>query len=121
MMNNGISSVTVGLPVTDISQATDWYRQLLGERDEMSPMDGIWEICITPSFWLQLFESDSEESSLKSVNFETNNIGDTHKMVLGLGVDVGQIETVPDAIQYFEFSDPFGNLLSFYEILSSNT
>ena len=100
-MSDIIGSVTVGLPVTDISQATDWYRRLLGGRDEMSPMDSIWEIGITPSFWLQLFESDSKESSLKSVNFETDNIEHAHKLVLSLRVDAGQVETVPETIQYF--------------------
>jgi hypothetical protein len=36
---------------------------------------------------------------------------------LSLGTDVGEIETVPKAVRYFEFRDPFGNRLSFYELL----
>ena len=119
-MSNKISSVTVGLPVTDLNRATDWYRQLLGELEEVSPMDGIWEVRVTSSFWLQLFELNAEESSLKSVNFETDNIEQSHKLVLSLGIEAGQIETVPEAVQYFEFKDPFGNLLSFYKSLSEN-
>ena len=117
---NKINSVTVGLPVTDLKRATDWYRQLLGEREEVIPMDGVWEIQVASSFWLQLFELDAEESSSKSVNFETENIEQSHELVLSLGVEAGQIETVPEAVQYFEFSDPFGNLLSFYKPLSGN-
>ncbi len=119
-MNDKVNSVTVGLPVTDLSRATEWYRLLLGKLEEANPMDGIWEIRVTSSFWLQLFEIDIEESSLKSVNFETDNIENSHKLVLSLGVEAGQIETVPEAVQYFEFSDPFGNLLSFYQSLSNN-
>ncbi|WP_261841396.1 VOC family protein [Aliamphritea ceti] len=119
-MSNKISSVTVGLPVTDLSRATDWYRLLLGSLEEVSPMEGIWEIRVTSSFWLQLFELEAEESSSKSVNFETDDIERSHELVLSLGVDAGQIETVPEAIQYFEFSDPFGNLLSFYKTLGNN-
>ena len=120
MNNININSATVGLPVTNLNQAIDWYRQLLGSRDEISPTEGIWEISITSSFWLQLFESTATESSAKSVNFETDNIESIHQLASSLGVDVGPIETVPEAVHYFEFSDPFGNLLSFYQPLTDN-
>ena len=115
-----ISSVTVGLPVTDLNRAIDWYRQLLGELEEISPAEGIWEICVTSSFTLQLFELDCKESSSKNVGFETSDIKLSHKLVLSLGVEVGEIETVPEAVHYFEFSDPFGNLLSFYQFVNGN-
>lgn len=115
-----INSVTVGLPVTDLNRAIEWYRKLLGELEEVSPMEGIIEIRVLSSFWLQLFEVEADESSLKSVNLETENIELSHELVLSLGADTGKIETVPETIHYFEFSDPFGNLLSFYQLLSSN-
>jgi hypothetical protein len=35
-----------------------------------------------------------------------------------LSIDVEQIETVSGAVRYFEFRDPFGNRLSFYELLA---
>ncbi|MER5394006.1 hypothetical protein [Saccharopolyspora sp. NPDC002686] len=31
-----------------------------------------------------------------------------------LGVDVGPLEHVPDAVDYFDFRDPYGNRLSLY-------
>lgn len=111
-----INSVTVGLPVTNLVQAIDWYRQLLGKLEELNPAEGIWEVCVTPSFTLQLFELESEETSSKNVGFETSDIEASRTLVLSLGVMAGEIETVPDAVRYFEFSDPFGNLLSFYQL-----
>lgn len=119
-MNNKISSVTVSLPVTNLNQAIDWYRWLLGELEEINPAEGIWEICVTPSFTLQLFEQESRESSSKNVGFETSNIELSHKLAFSLGVKVGDIETVPEAVHYFEFSDPFGNSLSFYQLVNDN-
>ncbi|NNG00752.1 MAG: VOC family protein [Desulfobacteraceae bacterium] len=119
-MKNKIISVTVGLPVTDLDRAIDWYRQLLGELEEINPVEGVWEICVTPSFTLQLFAMESEESSSKSVGFETSNIERSHELTLSLGVKVGEIETVPEAVHYFEFSDPYGNLLSFYQLVDNN-
>jgi len=113
-----ISSVTVSLPVSNLTKAIDWYRQLLGELEEISPAEGIWEAFVTPSFTLQLFEMDAEEKSLKTIGFESGDIEASHKLASGLGVEVGDIETVPDTVSYFEFSDPFGNLLSFYQVLA---
>ena len=119
-MKHEIASVIVSIPVTNLNQAIDWYRQLLGEREEITPTEGIWEIVVTPSFTLQLFELDAEESSSKSLGFETTDIKFSHKLAVDLGANVGDIETVPDAVHYFEFSDPFGNLLSFYQPLDTN-
>jgi hypothetical protein len=34
-----------------------------------------------------------------------------------LSINVGQIQTVPATIRFFEFRDPFGNRLSLYELL----
>lgn len=116
-MKNKINSVTVGLPVTDVNRAMDWYRRLLGELEEINPAEGVWEICITPTFTLQLFEMENKESSSINIGFETDDIELSHQLTLSLGVDVGEIETVPEAIRYFQFSDPFGNLLSFYQLI----
>jgi catechol 2,3-dioxygenase-like lactoylglutathione lyase family enzyme len=115
-----INSITVALPVTDLNRAIAWYRKLLGELEEISPAEGIVEMRLMPSFWLQLFQLESNESSSKSLNLETENIALSHEIVLSLGADAGQIETVPETIRYFEFSDPFGNLLSFYQHLVSD-
>ncbi len=56
-----IKSFTVGLPVTELKRAVEWYRQLLGEVEEVNPAPGVWEFQIVPSGWLQLFESEINE------------------------------------------------------------
>ena len=115
-----INSVTVGVPVPDLEKSIEWYRKLLGDLESFSPTEGIWEICVTSSFTLQLFELESEESSMKNIGFESTDIEESHRLVTTLGVTVKEIETVPDTVRYFEFSDPFGNLLSFYQVLAIN-
>jgi len=44
-----IKSFTVGLPVTELKRAVEWYRQLLGEVEEVNPAPGVWEFQIVPS------------------------------------------------------------------------
>ena len=113
-----IKSFTVGLPVTELKQAVEWYRQLLGEVEEINPAPGVWEFQIVPSGWLQLFESEINEPNQSVVRFESHDIEASRMLVSSLSINVDQIETVPEAVTYFEFRDPFGNRLSFYELLA---
>jgi len=112
-----VKTFTVGLPVTDLNSAVEWYRRLLGEVEEINPAPGVWEFQIVSSGWLQLFESKINNPNLAVVRFESGDIEASRMQALSLGTDVGEIETVPKAVRYFEFRDPFGNQLSFYELL----
>jgi len=111
-----IRSFTVGLPVTELKRAVEWYRRLLGEVEEINPGPGVWEFQIVPSGWLQLFESEINEPNQSVVRFESHDIEGSRALASRLSTNVGQIETVPGAVRYFEFRDPFGNRLSFYEL-----
>jgi predicted enzyme related to lactoylglutathione lyase len=112
-----INGFTVGLPVTDLSSAIEWYRRLLGNVEEINPVPGVWEFRIVPSGWLQLFEGEARGPNLVIVRFESDDIEGSRELALSLGTDVTEIETVLAAVKYFEFRDPFGNHLSFYELL----
>ena len=112
-----VNTFTVGLPVTDLNSAVEWYRRLLGEVEEVNPAPGVWEFQVISSGWLQLFESEINSPQLAVVRFESDDIEASRMQALSLGTDVGEIETVPKAVRYFEFRDPFGNQLSFYELL----
>ena len=112
-----VRTFTVGLPVSDLNSAVEWYRRLLGKVEEINPAPGVWEFQIISSGWLQLFESKINHSSLAVVRFASDDIEASRMQALSLDTDVGEIETVPEAVRHFEFRDPFGNQLSFYELL----
>lgn len=116
-MVNEIRSVTIGLAVTDLEKAIVWYRQLLGNPEELEPVPGVHEFRITSSAWLQLFQQERIEGKSAVLRFESSNIQESHQLALKLGSEVGDIILVPEAVRYFEFCDPFGNMLSFYEML----
>ena len=113
-----IKSFTVGLPVPELKRAVEWYRQLLGEVEEVNPAPGVWEFQIVPLGWLQLSESEINEPNQSVMRFESHDIEASRMLASSLSVNVDQIETVPEAVRYFEFRDPFGNRLSFYELLA---
>ena len=112
-----IVSVTIGLPVPELEAATKWYRQLLGSVEEMDPAPGVREFSLTPTCWLQIFEVDTSEPNPAVLRFESSDIAASHALVLNLATDVGEIESVPGVVAYFEFRDPSGNPLSFYQLL----
>lgn len=116
-MSTKIKSFTVGLPVADLNSAVQWYRRLLGEAEELNPAPGVCELQIVSSVWLQLFESELQGSNPSVIRFECDDIEASRAHALELSSEVGEIATVPEAVSYFEFRDPFGNQLSFYALL----
>jgi len=117
-MATRINSFTVGLPVAQLNQAVEWYRRLLGEVEEINPAPGVWEFQVVFSGWLQLFESEPDRANPAVVRFESDDLEASRMLAIRLGIDVGEIQTVPHVIRYFEFRDPFGNQLSFYELVA---
>src|SRR5690349_1284427 len=65
-----IKSFAVGLAATELKRAVEWYRQLLGEVEEVNPAPGVWEFQIVPSGCLQFFESEINEPNRSILRFE---------------------------------------------------
>ena len=76
-----------------------------GRSEEVNPAPGVWEFQIISSGWLQLFQSEIKNPNLAVVRLESDDIEASRMQALSLGTDVGEIETVPEAVRYFEFRD----------------
>ena len=106
-------SITVGLPVSNLEQSASWYEKLLMSDEKLIPVDGVIEYLIG-SVWIQLFEEKTNVSE-NILRLEVEDLRTEFERLKTLGVIVDEvIEDVPDIIQYFDFSDPDGNKLSFY-------
>ncbi|MFJ3379093.1 VOC family protein [Curtobacterium sp. NPDC090217] len=111
-----ITSVTVGLPVTDIEASCLWYGAVF-ERVEpdLEPDEGIAEYEIG-GIWIQLFEDDQAEENAVIVRFGVDDVAAQHTRIGALGIDVGPIERVDGAVDWFDVRDPDGNVLSLYSL-----
>jgi len=115
-MKQKIESVTIGIAVSDVDDAIGWYKTLLGDVETTEPSPGTVELQLTESTWLQLDDTGYLEVGGSIIRFETKDIYATHKMVKSIAPDVGNIEVVKGVIKYFDFKDPAGNKLSYYQL-----
>ena len=116
-MINKIKSVTIGIAVRDVKEAARWYKTLLGDVETMEPVPGTIELQLTENIWLQLDDTGYLEVGGSIIRLETKDIDAMHKIVKNLMPDVSDIELVEGVIRYFDFKDPAGNRLSYYQLI----
>jgi len=112
-----IESVTVGLPVGDLEEASGWYGRAfdLAEPD-LRPVEGVVEFQLGP-IWLQLGVASTERTGAEVVvRVGVADAAAEHARLRRLGIAAGPVERVPGAVDYFDFRDPYGNVLSFYSL-----
>jgi lactoylglutathione lyase len=117
-MSHKIVSITIGIGVNDVKEATEWYKSLLGDVETMEPSPGTIELKLTDNAWLQLDDTGYLEVGGGSaiVRLETDDITAAHERAKKLSSEVDDIETVEGVVKYFDFKDPAGNRLSYVEL-----
>lgn len=112
-----ITSVTVGLPVTDIEASCLWYGAVF-ERTEpdLEPEDGVAEYEVG-GIWIQLYVDEQAEENPVSVRFGVDDVAAQHARIGALGIDVGPVECVDGAVDWFDVRDPDGNVLSLFSLV----
>ena len=120
-MKRKIESVTIGIAVKNVTEATQWYKSLLGDVEIIEPEPGTIELRLTDNTWLQLDDSGYLEVGGGSsiIRMETDDIDKAHELARKLTVDVEDIVTVEGVVKYFDFKDIAGNRLSFVQLLDT--
>ena len=109
--------VTVGVPVSSITQAEAWYLKLLGsDVDVLRPVPGVVEFKVAPGVWLQIFEPDDQPASGAIVRFLVDDIDATQGKNSDAGIATGEAVKIPGVVTFSEFVDPDGNALGFYDL-----
>ena len=118
-MKNEIKSVTIGIAVKNVAEATQWYKSLLGDVEIIEPAPGTIEFKLADHIWLQLDDTGYLEIDGRSsiMRMETNDIVNAHELVKKLTDDVEDIVTIEGVVEYFDFKDIDGNRLSFVQLL----
>lgn len=110
-----ILSAIVALPVKDLLKSKLWYRQLFEYPPIIEPAPGIAELNLGP-VWLQLYQAQGISGDT-ALRLEIKDLDKQNKRLRDEGLQVEDITVVPGLIRYFDFKDPDGNGLSFYQLL----
>jgi lactoylglutathione lyase len=118
-MTKKITSVTVGIAVKNVKEASRWYKSLLGDVEVMEPDPGTIELKLTDDAWLQLDDTGYLKLGGGStiIRLQTNDIEAAHKLAKELTSDVEDIVVVEGVLKYFDFKDPSGNRLSYIQLM----
>jgi len=95
--------------------SVQWYRQIFELREpDLEPSEGVVEFKIGP-IWLQLGDEPTDRSGAEvAIRFGVPDVSRERARLEAMGVVVGPLEHVPSAVDYFDFKDPDGNVLSLY-------
>lgn len=116
-----VSSVTVGLPVSDLDRAIGWYQRTFAlDGPDLEPADGVVEFQLGP-LWLQLGQESTARSGAEVVvRLGVPDATSQHARLVALGIAPGPLQHVEGAVDYFAFSDPDGNRLSIYSLAAGH-
>jgi predicted enzyme related to lactoylglutathione lyase len=112
-----ISSVTVGLAVSDLVAARCWYESVLDvDGPQLEPVEGIVEYDLG-GCWLQLGEEAPTGSATAVLRLGVDDVHAERARLVELGLAVPEVVHVPGVLDVVDFPDPDGNHLSLYTLV----
>ena len=109
------TSITVGIPVSDLERSRGWYDRVLSRPVTLEPARGVAEYQVD-GIWVQLHENQPTGGQWV-LRFGVDDLDAERDRLLGLGLAVSEVEEIPGAVRIFDLTDPDLNRLSFYRVL----
>lgn len=113
-----LTSVTIGVPVKNVDEASRWYERCLGLKDSIDPASDIREYELLPDCWLQLSEAATTTSE-HCLLLGVSDLEGERERLASLDVEIGDVQRVEGVIAFCDFKDPDGNNLSLYRVEQS--
>ncbi|MFD1447990.1 VOC family protein [Oceanobacillus profundus] len=111
--------MTIQVRVKDMKEGQRWYQTLFNRQPDFLPHEGFAEWEIIPGCWLQVAEGiPAEESGPLRLGVK-DIVGERDRLIKELNIAMFEIysrEEVP--VKWGTFTDPWGNLLGFFEYLN---
>lgn len=110
-------TITV-ITVTDLPKSREWYSRLFGKGPDLEPFPGNVEFKVGGA-WVQIVSGKVQPSSW-SLQLEVRDLSRERERLREGGIAATEIKTVPDVISYFDLSDPDGNSMRWFQVLTSD-
>ena len=104
----------MGIPVTDLGAAYEWYERLLDEPADMFPNDGeaVWRLTSQASIFLR---ADAERSGSGLLTIAVSDLDAEASRLRDRGITIDERPSGDDGPRRIEIKDPDGNSLTLFE------
>ena len=111
--------MTFAINAGDHDDVQEFYTHVFGRGPDTTPMDDFleWQVC--EGAWLQISTGHERPGGNNArVRFEVEDIAVAVARLDEARVPYGEVVTVPEVVQFANFSDNWGNALGFYHLLA---
>jgi predicted enzyme related to lactoylglutathione lyase len=113
-----VRDTIVVIKVSDLSKSREWYSRLFGKGPDLEPFPGNVEFKVGNA-WVQISSGKVQPSSW-SFQIEVRDLTRERERLQEVGIAASEINTVPEVIRYFDLTDPDGNAMRWFQVLTSN-
>jgi predicted enzyme related to lactoylglutathione lyase len=113
-----VRETIVEIAVSDLSKSRKWYSQLFGKAPDLEPFPGNVEFKVGRA-WVQIVSGKVKPSSW-SLQLEVRDLSRERERLRKGEIAATEIKTVPNVISYFDVSDPDGNAMRWFQVLTSD-
>ena len=118
------SGMTLQVSVGDIERGREFYGALFGGPPQFEPHEDLleWRVGADGETWLQVVgAADEVRPLLNRVRFRVADLAAAHVAVLASGCEASPPEALPGVVRWFDFADPWGNRLGYFQDLAPLT
>jgi len=110
-------AITV-ITVMDLAKSREWYSKLFGKGPDLEPFPGNIEFKVGGA-WVQISQGKVTPSTW-SLQIEVNDLSRERERLRNRGISASEIGTVPNEISWFDITDPDGNAMRWFQVLTNN-
>ncbi|MDA4137356.1 MAG: hypothetical protein OK449_10220 [Thaumarchaeota archaeon] len=113
-----VRETIVEIAVSDLPKSRDWYSRLFGKGPDLEPFPGNVEFKVGGA-WVQIVSGKVRASSW-NLQIEVRDLSRERERLRAARIAASEINTVPNVISYFDLSDPDGNTMRWFQVLTSD-
>jgi len=114
-----VRETIVEITVSDLPKSREWYSRLFGKKGpDLEPFPGNVEFRVGGA-WVQIVSGKVQPSSW-NLQLEVRDLSRERERLRDGGIAASEIKTVPNVISYFDLSDPDGNTMRWFQVLTSD-
>jgi predicted enzyme related to lactoylglutathione lyase len=107
------------IQVSNLARSKERYSRLFGKAPDLEPFPGNVEYKIGGA-WVQIVEGKVKPSSW-TILFEVRDVHRERERLGENNITTTEIKTIPNVISWFDLTDPDGNAMRWFQVLTTDT